>query len=484
MDHLRSPLPGGRTAAPYPFALGGQAFAALGVLADALAIIASVMALSATYHVIIYGSYGVAEHYLAMALLLSALYVPPRLVSGKYLVNTLLAEGRDVESMFYSWNYAFLALLVIGFLAKETQVFSRMAVVLIYIGGFGALLVVREAMFTLARTGFARGLLLGRPAMLLGTREALLRFHRAHRPAEMGLRIVEETVLPDDAPAGGGALAALRSRIRGAQARARALGVRDVFLLVPWGQERLLREITERFLELPVSVHLAPDALLGGFRDIRVERFGAMSTLEVVHPPLSPWARMAKRGLDVAGAALGLVLLAPLFAVVALAIRLESKGPVFFRQKRQGFNNRPFWIWKFRTMTVAESEGRVRQARRDDPRVTRVGRILRRLSIDELPQLINVLRGEMSLVGPRPHALDHDNHFERRVRLYARRHRVLPGITGWAQVNGYRGETDTEEKIMRRVELDLEYIDRWSIWFDLYIIVLTLLSPRVWRNAY
>ena len=193
---------------------------------------------------------------------------------------------------------------------------------------------------------------------------------------------------------------------------------------------------------------------------------------------------MAKRTLDITGALIGLLLLSPLMLLAAVAIRLETPGPVLFRQKRRGFNGRTFHIWKFRTMHVMENEGPVRQAQRNDPRITKVGRILRRLSIDELPQLFNVLKGEMSLVGPRPHAINHDTVFERRVRRYARRRKVLPGITGWAQVNGYRGETDTREKLIRRIEYDLEYIERWSIWFDIYIILLTLLSSKTWKNAY
>jgi len=156
---------------------------------------------------------------------------------------------------------------------------------------------------------------------------------------------------------------------------------------------------------------------------------------------------------------------------------------VFFRQQRYRFNQKPFWIFKFRTMAVHHDQV-VRQATPQDERVTRVGRHLRRWNIDELPQLINVLMGQMSLVGPRPHAVPHNQSFEDRIDLYARRHNVKPGITGWAQVNGLRGETDTEEKMRRRVEFDLYYIDNWSLGFDFQILWRTLLSPKAYRNAY
>ncbi len=153
-------------------------------------------------------------------------------------------------------------------------------------------------------------------------------------------------------------------------------------------------------------------------------------------------------------------------------------------QRRYGFNQQPFRIIKFRTMRALDDGAVIPQARRDDPRLTRIGRWLRRWNIDEIPQLFNVLTGDMSLVGPRPHALSHDHDYERRISLYARRHNVKPGITGWAQINGYRGEIDSDEKIRKRVEHDLFYIDNWSLWLDLKIIARTVLSPAAYRNAY
>jgi exopolysaccharide biosynthesis polyprenyl glycosylphosphotransferase len=190
--------------------------------------------------------------------------------------------------------------------------------------------------------------------------------------------------------------------------------------------------------------------------------------------PRSERFSFIKTASDYIGAAGALILLAPLLLVVALAIKLDSPGPVFFRQRRYGQNNRVFRIFKFRTMHVAEDGPVVRQAIRNDPRVTRVGRFLRRSSIDELPQLINVLTGEMSLVGPRPHALAHDEDFERHVDTFLRRRRVKPGLTGWAQVNGYRGETRSPEDIRKRTEFDLDYIENWSIWLDFEILVRTV----------
>ena len=220
---------------------------------------------------------------------------------------------------------------------------------------------------------------------------------------------------------------------------------------------------------LPVPVH--GSRAIGSFR------------ADVASPvPAAEKDRLEKRLFDVVVAAIGLMAVAPLLLLVALAIKLDSRGPVFFRQRRYGRNNRVFRIFKFRTMSVAEDGERVVQAALNDARVTRIGRLLRATSIDEIPQLINVLLGDMSIVGPRPHALAHEERFEEDFDLFSRRRRVLPGITGWAQVNGFRGETKTPEDVERRMDYDLFYIDNWSIWFDMEIIVRTLVT--VGRGAY
>jgi exopolysaccharide biosynthesis polyprenyl glycosylphosphotransferase len=184
----------------------------------------------------------------------------------------------------------------------------------------------------------------------------------------------------------------------------------------------------------------------------------------------------ASRVLDITGAALGLLVLAPLLVLVALMIALDSPGPVLFRQTRKGLNGRTFRIYKFRTMRVLEDGPVVRQATRDDARVTRVGRILRATSLDELPQLLNVLSGEMALVGPRPHALAHDEYYSREISSYDQRFRVKPGITGWAQVNGARGETPTLDHMRRRIELDLYYVQHKSFALDLPILARTVIT--------
>jgi exopolysaccharide biosynthesis polyprenyl glycosylphosphotransferase len=188
--------------------------------------------------------------------------------------------------------------------------------------------------------------------------------------------------------------------------------------------------------------------------------------------------------LDVTLATATLVVLLPLLAAVSAAIKLDSRGPVMFRQRRKGFNGNEFAIYKFRTMTVLEDGAVVPQARQGDERVTRLGRLLRATSIDELPQLINVLRGDMSLVGPRPHALAHDDKYSDLIGNYAFRHNVKPGITGWAQVNGLRGETAKLELMQKRLDLDLWYINNWSMWLDMWIILRTCIELGRGRNAY
>jgi putative colanic acid biosynthesis UDP-glucose lipid carrier transferase len=192
---------------------------------------------------------------------------------------------------------------------------------------------------------------------------------------------------------------------------------------------------------------------------------------------------VSKLALDYVVGTISLILFAPLMLAVAVAIKLESPGPVFFRQRRHGYNHRLIDVYKFRSMTVAENGDHVVQAKKNDARVTRVGKFLRRTSLDELPQLFNVLKGEMSLVGPRPHAVAHNQHYRERLQRYANRHCVKPGMTGWAQVNGFRGPTEDPEKMRKRVEADLYYIENWSLWLDIKILALTPLVGFVHRNA-
>lgn len=195
--------------------------------------------------------------------------------------------------------------------------------------------------------------------------------------------------------------------------------------------------------------------------------------------------RWLKTVEDFLFACIFLIIASPLMLVIALLIKLSSEGPIFFKQERQGMNGKKFMVYKFRSMIIHEEEfGIVSQAKRNDHRVTSIGRILRRTSLDELPQLFNVLKGDMSIVGPRPHAIAHNQYYENLVSSYEQRFRVKPGITGWAQINGFRGETDTLEKMERRIEYDVYYIEHWTLLFDLKIIALTLWRGFFHRNAY
>lgn len=238
------------------------------------------------------------------------------------------------------------------------------------------------------------------------------------------------------------------------------------------------------FRATPLPVRLIPSGAAAELLRHPQAQLGNQILFELQRAPLSTAERVSKRALDVVLAGIGLWLLAPLFVAVAVAVRLDSRGPVLFRQTRNGFNGRPFEIYKFRTMNVMENGAVVVQAQRNDRRVTRVGRWLRRTSIDELPQLLNVLRGEMSLVGPRPHAMAHDDQYMQLIGTYAYRHHVKPGITGWAQVHGFRGETPTVDAMERRVELDRWYIENWSFWLDISILCRTVFEVMRTRNAY
>jgi exopolysaccharide biosynthesis polyprenyl glycosylphosphotransferase len=234
---------------------------------------------------------------------------------------------------------------------------------------------------------------------------------------------------------------------------------------------------------VPLPIRLLPDLPIADLVSRTVIPAGTTVAIEIQRTPLSMLERAQKRCLDIGIASIALLFLAPLLIMTAISVKLDSPGSVIFRQTRRGFNGRPFDIWKFRSMTTSENGDLVRQARREDTRVTRIGRLLRKSSLDELPQFWNVLRGEMSLVGPRPHALAHDSYYDQMISNYAYRHHVKPGLTGWAQINGLRGETPTIDLMEKRVEYDVWYVSNWSIWLDVRILIRTAIV-LFYQDAY
>ena len=260
----------------------------------------------------------------------------------------------------------------------------------------------------------------------------------------------------------------------------------QVIIALPQSADRRTADVARRLEQLPVSLHIVTH-IAGDLADAltphHVSALGNVGLIDIKTKPLADWGRYLKTIEDIVIASLALLVALPVMAAVAVAIKFDSPGPVLFRQRRHGLNRRVIEVLKFRSMTVMENGGAVQQATRGDTRVTRVGAFLRKSSLDELPQLINVLRGEMSLIGPRPHALVHDDHYGDMLERYANRHQVKPGMTGWAQVNGFRGPTETPDKMRDRVTCDLAYIDRWSLWLDLKILAMTVLVGFRHKNA-
>ena len=259
----------------------------------------------------------------------------------------------------------------------------------------------------------------------------------------------------------------------------------EVWLALPLRAEARMREILQMLRHSTVNVRLVPDIFGFHLLNHSVTEIAGVPVLDLRASPMQGANRILKAVEDRVLALLILVLISPLMLSIAIGVKRSSPGPVLFRQKRHGWDGKPIKVYKFRTMKIhEEKDGQVTQATKGDPRVTRFGAFLRRTSLDELPQFFNVLQGRMSIVGPRPHALAHNELYKDQVEAYMQRHRVKPGITGWAQVNGWRGETDTLDKMEKRVEYDLYYIENWSLWLDLKIILLTVFKGFVHKKAY
>jgi polysaccharide biosynthesis protein PslA len=426
---------------------------------------------------------------------------------GAYELNYVFARRAQLRRQMAALGGTVLTVLVLAFMLKISDHFSRLWVGtwLVYAAG---LLTMTRIGFSWLAAGWVRDARLALRTVIVGTGEHGLRLAE-HLTAcdDVRTQIVgfadDRALGPDGARLPGGAQARssdaactpielagypVLGDVSDVVGRIRRGEVDQVVIALPWtARERIMAIITQLTLT-PVHIRLAPELLRFEFLNRGALHVGGVPLLKVFDRPISGEAAVVKAIEDrVLGAAL-LVLCAPLLALVALAIRVDSPGPVFFRQTRLGFNQNRIRVWKFRTMYHHMCDDlATRLTERDDPRVTRVGRFLRRTSLDELPQLFNVVLGEMSLVGPRPHALAAkagDQLYEDVVSNYAARHRVKPGLTGWAQVNGWRGETDTPYKLTRRVEHDLYYIDHWSPWLDIKILARTVLVVLSARNAF
>ncbi len=392
---------------------------------------------------------------------------------GVYYSHTSFT--RHIFSLSKAWSSSFLFLLLLGFLTRETETFSRIALGIIFVTGLAAQGLI-HMIFHLVLDWSKRPERTTR-ALIVGDDELARQiYHRIHDDPWIRQSIVGAVSL-DTGPRD--VVSDSEPRVLGSIEDTADLidrhGIRIVYIAVPLNASPAIEPLYFQLLDRNVSVHWVPDIFSLPLINHGIGELNGLPILTLSETPLTGLNRLLKAVEDYVLASLILVLISPLMLLTAIAIKIDSPGPVFYRQPRTGWDGKVFRIWKFRSMYIQppEVDAEVQQATRDDPRVTRVGRFIRRTSIDELPQLFNVLSGNMSLVGPRPHAVQHNQEYAGRITAYLARHRIKPGITGLAQVKGFRGETRDLELMTKRVEYDIEYINSWSLSLDLAIIAQT-----------
>jgi Undecaprenyl-phosphate glucose phosphotransferase len=401
-----------------------------------------------------------------------------------YTLKKLAVFIRQARDVTFFWCVIFAMVALAGFVMKISNEVSRGSAILFFVSGLATLTCWRLLVARLISKALAAGAFAAKSVIVISHQDKTLSSRSLQELQRYGYRPVKICEITSREITDLGIPSSLRAKLADVIETARHDHIEDIYLSVGWQYHRAIDCILDALAVLPISVHLVPDASATRFLNYPTTHIGSTWTINLRRPPLSTTERAAKRFFDFGLATAGILMLAPLMLITALLIKLDSRGPVLFRQSRNGFNGRAFSIFKFRTMHVIEDGPEVRQATRDDPRVTRIGRWLRRSSIDELPQLFNVILGHMSLVGPRPHATSHNTEYESLIANYAFRHHVKPGLTGWAQVNGYRGETRLIEQMERRVEYDLWYINNWSPMLDLRIVLQTVLVALRQTTAY
>jgi len=452
-------------------------------------------ALIAAVGLILYAAYlpsgeGLVWRYLAAILAIATLSMLAFQTADVYQVQAFRGHEKQYMRMASAWSVVFLIVISASFFAKAGLMFSRVWLGAYYVIGLAALVASRRTLFLLVRKWTREGRLTRRTVIVGGGDIGAAVIDELRRQKDSGIDIIG---LFDDRGDKRGSAESAGHRKLGTVDDLVEFGRRTrvdlVIFSLPISAEGRILEMLKKLWVLPLDIRLAAHTNKLRFRPRTYSYIGSVPVIDIFDRPIADWDVVMKWLFDKIVGGLLLILALPVMAVVALAIKLESRGPVLFRQKRYGFNNDLIEVFKFRSMYAdATDMSAAKLVTKDDPRVTRVGRIIRKASLDELPQLFNVVfKGNLSLVGPRPHAI----HAKAEARLYAdavdgyfARHRVKPGITGWAQINGWRGETDTHDKIQQRVEHDLYYIENWSVLLDLYIVARTPFALLKTENAY
>jgi Undecaprenyl-phosphate glucose phosphotransferase len=410
-------------------------------------------------------------------------------VNGAYQMKVLRTPLSSLGKIFTVLGGAFAAIAIIGFFLKMSEDFSRLWFGLWFVSATASIAVGRIALTLLIRR-WARHGIMERRAVVIGggdSAEELIRAieQQPHNDIRLcGLFDDRDGARSPKVIAGYPKLGTTTDLIE----FARTARIDMLIVSLPMVAEARVMQVLKKLWVLPVDIRLSAHMSQLRFRPRSYSYIGSVPMLDIFDKPINDWDSVAKRAFDIVFSLFGIIVFSPFMLGVAIAIKLNSKGPVFFKQKRHGFNNEVINVLKFRSMyTDMCDPTAIKAVTKGDPRVTKVGRIIRKTSLDELPQFFNVLRGDLSLVGPRPHAVSgqtRDKLYHEVVEGYFARHRVKPGVTGWAQINGWRGEVDTDEKIKSRTEYDLFYIENWSLWFDLKILLLTPIRLLNSDNAY
>lgn len=416
----------------------------------------------------------------ALAVFLFELLAAVKGIYRSWRVQSLMAEMTDIAGI---WAVTVLAVLLLAYASKTSEELSRLTMgmwTILVLVGFAAVRVFIRTMLHAMRAD-------GRNTRTVafagyGKASQKMAHHMATQPW-MGLRILG---CFDDRSAtrlGDGELP-LMGDLKDLLAQARNGQIDLVYITLPMHAERRIVKLIDQLADTTASVYVVPDIFVFELFHAQWSTVGEMPVVSVFESPFYGVNGGVKRLEDVVFGSLILLMILPLMGLIAIGIKFTSPGSVLFKQRRYGLKGEIVEVWKFRSMTVSDNGDKVVQAKKGDARITPFGAFLRRTSLDELPQFFNVLQGTMSIVGPRPHAVAHNEEYRGLIHGYMLRHKVKPGITGWAQINGWRGETDTLDKMKGRLDCDLAYVRNWSLWFDIKIIFLTVFKGFVGKNVY